>query len=428
MYMLLQYLKQAWNLLKDHPYLSFVSIFGTALSIGLIMMFTISFRYVMINIEPEVNRTRTLYVKWVVLLDKETDHWLANGFMSLKTIRECFQSLETPEAVTITSPLQARLASVPAGMQKRCFVLFTDDAFWKVYDFRVLEGSLYTKADFDAGIKKVVLSEKMARMLFGTTKDVVGKQMQLNYSTYTVCAIVDNVSPVADLSYAQAWIPFTSTHIPEIKEKEGIMGRYKCQILAHSSKDFKAIRQEVDQKVEKYNSTLADYNIDLRRQPDTKFVDSRRFGSGYPSIREQILSHILLIVIILLVPAINLSSLTLSRMKERVEELGIRKAFGCTRAGLFWQVLSENMLYSLIGGVLGLGFSYIILHTMRKIVFSSTNFWGMDVVADMPVSVFFNWGTFAFAFFFCVAINLLSAGFPAWKVSSSAIVKSLKGE
>jgi len=425
--MILKHFKQAWNLLSAHPYLSFVSIFGTALSIGLIMIFIVSIRSTMINIAPEVNRTRTLYVKWVGLEDKETKHWVANAFMSLKTIRECFQSLETPEAVTITSPLQARLASVPAGVQKRCFVLFTDDVFWKVYDFQVLQGSLYSKADFDAGIKKVVLSEKMARTLFGTIKDVVGKQMQLNYSTYTVCAIVDNVSPVADLTYAQAWIPFTSTHIPEIKERENVMGRYKCQILAHSSKDFKAIRKEIDQQVDRYNSTLSDYNINLYRQPDTKFVDSKRFGAGYPSIEQQVMSQIILILVILLVPAINLSSFTLSRMRERVEELGIRKTFGCTRAGLFWQVLSENMLYSLLGGILGLGFSYLSLHLMRKSIFSSTNFWGMDVVPDMPVSVFFNPGTFIIAFLFCLAINLLSAGIPAWQVSSTTIVKSLKG-
>lgn len=67
---------------------------------------------------------------------------------------------------------------------------------------------------------------------------------------------------------------------------------------------------------------------------------------------------ILIIVILLLVPAINLSSMTLSRMRKRMTEIGVRKAFGATANELLRQVFWENLILTLLAGVLGLILSY----------------------------------------------------------------------
>ena len=54
--------------------------------------------------------------------------------------------------------------------------------------------------------------------------------------------------------------------------------------------------------------------------------------------KEAYLHYLLVIVILLLVPAINLSSMTLSRMRKRMSEIGVRKAFGATANVLLRQV------------------------------------------------------------------------------------------
>lgn len=423
-----QYIKQALKILLQTPYLSFISILGTALAITLIMMLIIGKRAVQMNLSPENHRDRTLYIKWIGVEDKVTGHTYANGYMSLKTIRECFQSLETPEAVCITSPLQAWLAGVPGGTGRRSFILFTDDIFWKIFDFKILAGKVYDKSDVEGGIKKVVLSERLARFLFHSVPEAINKTVQLNYVSYTVSAVVDNVTSRTPGSYAEAWIPYTSAHIPEISGGEGTMGKYKCQILAYSSSDFGKIRDEVAKQVKRYNSSLSDYRITLYRQPDTKYVDEMRFGPGYPDMREKYVSFFLTILVILLVPAINLSGLTFSRMNERITELGVRKAFGGTRSMLLIQVLSENMVISFIGGVLGLIFSFVALTFLHTWLMTTNNYWGLDVTPELPASAFINFETFGIAFVFCTLLNLLSAGIPAWRVSSVPIVKSLKGE
>lgn len=425
--MKISYFKQAIRTIKDNPYSAFISIMGVALSIGIIISLLVAIRAKTMDIEPETNRSRSLYVKWVGVKEKNTGNFVVNGFMSLKTIKECFQSLKTPEAITISSFIHSHLATLPGGSnQKRCYVLYTDDVFWKAFDFKFIDGKGYNKEDFDSGIRKIVISEKLARTIFGSIKNVVGKQMQLNFITYTVSGIVEDLSPITVATYAHAWIPLTSIHKIQSADMEGITGMYKCQIIAHSSKDFDAIRAETNQQVSRYNTTLANYNVEFYGQPDTRYVEDHRFGPGYPDMQRSYLSDIGFILILLIVPAINLSGLTLFRMRRRIVELGVRKAYGATRKTLIWQVLSEQMVYSLIGGGLGLLLSFITVHFISDYGFNYNNYFGLDIEPHFNPSVFITPGTFLLTFIFCVIINLLSAGIPAWRVSSASIVKSLR--
>lgn len=421
------YIRQIFQEFKTSPYLCFISIFGTAFAIALIMMYVMAHRSFMINIGPEVNRERTLYVKWVGMINKESGHYAGDGYLSLKTIRECFQSLNTPEDVCIISPLKLELSSIRNGPQKRSFILFTDDIFWKIMDFKFIDGIPYTKAEFDAGIRKTVIGENLCLSLFGTVENVVGKTIQFNHIPYTICGIVKDVTTRGTYSYANAWVPFSSVRPAPPTDTENITGNFKCMIVARSSGDFKKIRQEVQQQVDRYNTSLSENDITLYRQPDTKYVEEMRFGSGYPSMRENYIELVITLMVILLVPAINLSGLTSSRMKDRMAELGIRKAFGGTRWNIIRQILAENMILSLTGGVIGLITSYFGMYIVREWVFTSTTYFGLNIDPDIPVKALINPGTFIIAFLFCTLLNLLSAIIPAWKVTSRPIVESIKG-
>ena len=68
------------------------------------------------------------------------------------------------------------------------------------------------------------------------------------------------------------------------------------------------------------------------------------------------MKYVIIVLVLLLIPAINMSGITQSRMRKRMAEIGVRKAFGATRSELLTQVLYENLLQTLLGGVLGLIF------------------------------------------------------------------------
>ena len=74
----------------------------------------------------------------------------------------------------------SHVISIPG---KRLFeeytVYYTDPAFWKVFDFKFLSGKPFTEADFNSGLPHVVISDKLAGILFGT-QDVVGRDILVN--------------------------------------------------------------------------------------------------------------------------------------------------------------------------------------------------------------------------------------------------------
>ena len=69
-----------------------------------------------------------------------------------------------------------------------------------------------------------------------------------------------------------------------------------------------------------------DYELLYRDQPDTYFVAAQRYSANNPpAVKQAVRQYIITLIILLIVPAVNLSGLTLSRMRKRLSEIGVRK-------------------------------------------------------------------------------------------------------
>ena len=166
---------------------------------------------------------------------------------------------------------------------------------------------------------------------------------------------------------------------------------------------------------------MKDSEVQLMGQPDDFSTQkSRKYSNQSSSMYVDILKNIIGISIILLVPAINLSGITYTRMRWKQAELGLRRAFGATRKNLLWQVLNENLVLTVIGGAIGLLLSYFSIWLMDDWLLqdSKGNVASMNSAMISPM-VFF------IAFAFCLVLNLLSAYIPARKVAHTPIVTSL---
>ncbi len=426
--MIKQYFKQAIYQLKENKLISGISIVGTALAICMIMVIVLVFEVRTADCVPEVNRSRSLYVKWMSMRQKggNSDD-SSNGSMSYRTAKECFKKLTTAEAVGITAMNEVVRASVPAGEKISADMLETDDTFWKVFSFEFIHGKPYTRADFEAGLPKTVITESVARKLYGTT-DVVGKTVMLNFVEYTVTGVVKNISKLAVSSYAQIWIPFTSTNFAEMAWGDGLGGALRVIILAKSKDDFPAIRAEAEKLRLQYNDAQQNLEVFYRGQPDEHFTFiNHKVANEEPDMKNVIMRYVSIIIILLLVPAINLSSMTLSRMRKRMSEIGVRKAFGATSNELLHQVFMENLILTLMAGVLGLVLSYACTFLLDDFLFSNTENMILKSYGQTALSadMLLNPSIFIAAFAFCLVLNVLSAGIPAWRASRMNITDAL---
>lgn len=193
--------------------------------------------------------------------------------------------------------------------------------------------------------------------------------------------------------------------------------------MAEKTSDFAAITAEVRNMEKKYNTENAPWTLYMNGPLNNQFYQKDIRGNSVEDITKSITIQnrkmIFILLILLLIPAINLSGLSLSRMKKRTEEIGIRKAFGAKRYTILIQVLFENLITSLIGGVIGLILSYVIVFRMRD--------WLLDIPSGstIPVNTLISIPVLLAVFAVCLVINLLSAGIPAYRASRMKIINSL---
>jgi ABC-type transport system, involved in lipoprotein release, permease component len=208
------------------------------------------------------------------------------------------------------------------------------------------------------------------------------------------------------------------------------MGLYSVTILAHSRDDFDKIRQEVNQRRDAYNKLIGEngYELIYRNRPYDQEKNAIAFGANFePNIKKDRINRLVIFVILLLVPAINLSSMTQSRLRQRVSEIGVRRAFGSTRMEMVGQIIMENFIITLLAGILGLIFSIIFAYVGNEILFAQPYSNSYNVPA-IDASILLHASTFIYALLFCFILNLLSSGIPAWRASRTSIVNALGGK
>lgn len=426
--MIKQTIRQAIVLLRQNPLMSIISILGTALAISMIMVMVIAWQTKYADVKPEVNRSRSLYISGVQMVKKGEEGWTNSNLASPVMMKECIWPLKSVEATTVVQAPSPVLAATSDGREyTKADYMKTDDAFWKIYEFRFLSGRPFVPTDkaTPAQGNPVVVAASVARRLFGTT-DAAGQSILVDRQPAYITGVVADVSLTCKDAYAQIWTRYDDSALTLPTNEANWNGEYSIVILARNKADLSAIRRDVKTSVERLNSTLKEFRIEIQEQPDDIETHVNHVWSNRgPDMTMIYLQYIIGLVIILLVPSLNLCGLSNSRMQQRMPEMGVRKAFGATRGRLVRQVLNENLILALLGGFIGLLFSYLAVYCMRTWLFANANNIGSSGDFSLSMSALFSPLVFGLSLFFCVIMNLLSAGIPAWNAARRTIVASL---
>ncbi|WP_303208634.1 ABC transporter permease [Bacteroides oleiciplenus] len=421
----MQTIRQAFIILKQNPLLSTISILGTAFAITMIMAIVITWQTKYADLEPEVNRSRCLYFSAMHVQGKENKDWNNYGKPSAAFMKECIQPLSEVEACTAFSTADVALVSLTDGNNRlKVDAMSTDPDFWKIFNMQFLDGRSFTEAERGGEMMSVVICASVARKLFGTV-EAAGRQMLLNREVVRIIGVVKDVSVTAKDAYAQVWSMYHSGEL-NVTGWWSYNGNRTIAVLARTPDDFLAIKQGVEKRVKDVNAGLEQRQIDIMEQPDNIVAHVNHVWSNVgPNLPMLYLQYGIALFIILLVPSLNLCGLSNSRMQQRVSELGVRKAFGATDGTLIRQILNENLVLTLIGGAVGLIFSYLAIYVMRTWLFTNSQNIGTAGDFSLSMDALFSPMVFALAFIFCLVINLLSAGLPAWLATRRTIVDSL---
>lgn len=406
------YIKQTLVLLRQNLLISVISILGTAMALMMVMVVIITQHISNIPMAPEINRDRTLYVLRQQRISKDTINPMQEyDILKYELYKQYIKDIPTPEKIGLASFGWAKATTTLPGSSKHLQYsrTYTDHNYWNIMQFDFIEGKAYNEADCEAGIKKVVITQKVAKELFGSLSPI-DKQIEIDFTPHTVCGVVKNVSPIFTYCEGDLFVPVSSKS--DIHNLTGY-----AIILAKSPNDFDAIIQEVRNTELKYNADNENFNLtfmpatQLTQYYVLNFIDLDEWGHTKRTL--------LILGILFIIPAINLSSFSMSQIKKRIEEIGIRKAFGATKYTIVTQVLFENLITSLAGGFIGLLMSVVVIHGLRA--------WLLEIPTDgvIPVDAYISPFVFFAVFLSCILLNLISAGIPALRTLRMNIVDSL---
>lgn len=103
---------------------------------------------------------------------------------------------------------------------------------------------------------------------------------------------------------------------------------------------------------------------------------------------------------------------------ERTREIGLRKALGARKLDILIQFLGESLLLSLVGGLLGIGFGWLISFVVGQIAAAN------DVSIDPEISL----NSVLLATLFSIAVGLFFGIYPANRAANLQPVEALRYE
>lgn len=356
-----------------------------------------------------------------------------NGSLEGDYIHGIFLKMKTPEAVAVYSPfLASPEVSIPNGENMVANVKAVNAAFFHVFPLQFVEGQAFTEEECSSNVPIALLSRSLCRRLFHQEQDVKGKVFIIANREYRVAGVVEDVSPLLRTAYAEIWVPANFMEKGEHPlDNAGLMPVYNgaVALLAKSQADFPKIRKEVEQLLNIYNQQHTESTLNFVEQPDTREVADNRIHSinnSIPDMQAIYRRYIIIIAILLIVPAINIASMTQSRLRQRKEEIGVRRTFGAKRSTILGQIFMETFIQTIAAGLLGLMFCIIFCFAASDYIFEKR--FGEEEIASMSIdpSILFSPQIYGWALLFCFILNTMCSLIPAWRASRKNIVESLK--
>jgi len=409
--MLKNYLKIAFKVLLRRKFFTFISLFAISFTLVVLMVATALFDHVFGAHAPETKLDRTLGVYMVQLRGERGRSSGAPGYGFLDRYA---RNLPHVEQMAMGETLGYKDA-YRNGEKIKLFLKRTDGEFWRVFDFKFLEGGPLTDEDVKNANFVAVINEA-TRQKFFAGQSAIGQTIEVDGQRFRVVGVVANVPILRLVPFSEIWVPITTTNAKNYRTD--LQGSFQGILVARSRADFPAIKSEFASRLpgielpdpREFNQVLAGADTLF------EFFSRTTVGNNNDNYPKTLLAIGLgLVILFMVLPTVNLININISRIMERASEIGVRKAFGASSWTLVGQFVVENVLLTLIGGALGFLFSLPILRLIEQS--------GLIPYAEFH----FNYRIFLYGLATAIFFGLFSGVYPAWRMSRLNPVQALKG-
>ena len=290
-------------------------------------------------------------------------------------------------------------------------LLGTTPDFPSVRDMTIANGRYFTQEEVDRNQKVAVLGSSLAEELFGDAPPV-GQTVSVGNTKLTVIGVFEEKGLVGEVDYdSRLYMPITVVFQKFTPSQFArIMGDRVRLIYVEIDEDAGAL-EDVILQIELLLAKRHDVSLD---EPDFMVTTQQDIIETQEATTEAFRNLLAWVAAVsLLVGGIGIMNIMMVSVTERTREIGIRQSVGASPNDIRWQFLTEALLLSLMGGLIGVavgvggGYLFGELGGMRTVV--------------VPESIVIAFGSAA-------AVGVFFGFYPANKAAQLDPIEALRHE
>jgi len=282
--------------------------------------------------------------------------------------------------------------------------------YFKIFSFKMIEGDRNSVLDAKTSI---VISKDLAKRLFNTTKNVIGKGIKVQQDKMFFVSGVyelpvhssqqfDFVQSFDYLGDVQSWV-----------KTWGNGGPHNF-VMLKQGEDVNAFNKRITNLLTKNTGDTSRRPFAMRFA-DNYLENTFNHGSRVGGRGEYVRLFSLVAIFILVIACINFMNLSTAKASGRMKEVGIKKVIGAERSQLIMQFLSESTLLAFFTTLFAVGIAWLLLPQFNQLT-------GKDIHMEFDASLILT--LIGMALF----TGIVSGSYPALYLSKFQPLAILKGK
>ncbi len=448
-----QDLRYGWRMLLKHKGFTAVAVLSLALGIGANTALFSLVDTVLLQTLPVTDPEQLALFEWQAGRPFRTNGMRGTFIGSPVGLRrasmfrfDTFEKLGQAQADDANSPLQSFFAFAPiyeltAVMNNDAQIIngqAVSGGYYTGLNVQPILGRPITDADDNvAATPVVVLSHRYWQERFNADPAIIGQQLTLNKTSFTIIGVTPPgfVGALQVNQHPEVTVPIAfeqtllgdNSAMPKA-DKPGfwwlhLMGRLKPGATREQAQEslnsaFQTAALEVMPPPRKDSDPV---ELDPKDYPQLQANSGSRGAMEVRKLYETTIYGLFgVVAAVLLIACANVANLLLARSALRTPEITVRLAVGAGRWRLIRQLLTESLLLSVIGGLVGILFAYWCKGALTSMADRNTDFLPPDIEPSL------NWRVLMFTLVVSLLTGLLFGLAPAWRATRADLSTGLK--